>query len=240
MQPYGLPQGTMFVINDLLSNHLSWRVFEKRKVPSLRISYKHFYGMLQKMGRLTRAVTILTRSQFVSTKNFHGTACRLSEIDITQEKLLAEPLIMVDEYDSVTGYETKRDCHLKKNILEYGMLHRAFSVFLFNKQGELLLQQRSNEKITFPGYITNSCCSHPLYDESELDEYKHIGIRRAAKRRLSYELGIPGMQSFAMVTDLEVSQRPIGNLRVPTGHSSSYTVILPPVSGRLAPKSIIP
>ena len=145
------------------------------------------------MGRLTRAVTSVTRSLFVSTRNFHATTCRPSEIDSTQEKLLAEPLILVDEYDCVTGYETKRDCHLKKNIMEYGMLHRAFSVFLFNQQGELLLQQRSNEKITFPGYITNSCCSHPLYDEAELDESKHIGIRRAAKRRLSYELGIPGI-----------------------------------------------
>ena len=149
--------------------------------------------MLLKMSRLTRAATSLTRSLFVSTRIFHATTCRLSEIDTTQEKLLAEPLILVDEYDCVTGYETKRDCHLKKNIMEYGMLHRAFSVFLFNKQGELLLQQRSKEKITFPGYITNSCCSHPLYDEAELDEYKHIGIRRAAKRRLSYELGIPGI-----------------------------------------------
>lgn len=146
------------------------------------------------MGLLTRAVTSLTRSLFVSTRNFHATVCRLSEIDTTQEQLLAEHLIMVDEYDCVTGYETKRDCHLKKNIIEYGMLHRAFSVFLFNKQGELLLQQRSNKKITFPGYITNTCCSHPLYDEAELDEYKHIGIRRAAKRRLSYELGIPDNQ----------------------------------------------
>lgn len=158
--------------------------------------------MLRRMGRLTRAATILTRSLFLSTRNFHATACRLSEIDSTQEKLLSEPLIMVDEYDCIRGNETKRDCHLKKNILEYGMLHRAFSVFLFNKKGELLLQQRSNEKITFPGYITNSCCSHPLYNESEMEEYNHIGIRRAAKRRLSYELGIPGKRRLPVITDL--------------------------------------
>lgn len=145
------------------------------------------------MGRLARAATILKRSLFLSNRNFHATACRLSEIDSTQEKLLSEPLIMVDEYDCITGFETKRECHLKKNILEYGMLHRAFSVFLFNKKGELLLQQRSNEKITFPGYITNTCCSHPLHNESEMEEYNHIGIRRAAKRRLFYELGIPGI-----------------------------------------------
>ena len=145
------------------------------------------------MDRLTRAAAVLKRSLLLSSRNFHATTCRLSEnIDKTQEALLEEPLIMVDEYDCVKGYETKRDCHLKKNILEFGMLHRAFSVFLFNKKGELLLQQRSNEKITFPGYITNSCCSHPLHNESELEEYGHLGIRRAAQRRLSYELGIPG------------------------------------------------
>jgi isopentenyl-diphosphate delta-isomerase len=44
-------------------------------------------------------------------------------------------------------------------------LHRAFSVFLFNEKNELLLQQRAKEKITFPLYWTNTCCSHPLYNE---------------------------------------------------------------------------
>ena len=100
---------------------------------------------------------------------------------------------MVDESDAVKGFETKRDCHLKANIIEHGMLHRAFSVFLFNKKGDLLMQKRSDKKITFPGYITNSCCSHPLHNDEELEEYNNIGIRKAAKRRLSYELGIPGM-----------------------------------------------
>lgn len=54
------------------------------------------------------------------------------------------------------------------------------------------MQQRSDEKITFPGYITNTCCSHPLHNDEELEEYQNIGVKRAAKRRLSYELGIPG------------------------------------------------
>lgn len=98
---------------------------------------------------------------------------------------------MVDEADAVKGYETKRDCHLKANIIEHGMLHRAFSVFLFNGKRELLMQQRSDKKITFPGYITNTCCSHPLHNDEEMEEYGNIGVRKAAKRRLSYELGIP-------------------------------------------------
>ncbi|KAM7438826.1 isopentenyl-diphosphate delta-isomerase idi1 [Porites harrisoni] len=113
------------------------------------------------------------------------------EIDSSQAKFLEEPLIMVDEADAVKGYETKRDCHLKANIIEHGMLHRAFSVFLFNGKRELLMQQRSDKKITFPGYITNTCCSHPLHNDEEMEEYGNIGVRKAAKRRLSYELGIP-------------------------------------------------
>lgn len=115
------------------------------------------------------------------------------EIDSSQAKFLEEPLIMVDEADAVKGYETKRDCHLKANIIEHGMLHRAFSVFLFNGKRELLMQQRSDKKITFPGYITNTCCSHPLHNDEELEEYGNIGVRKAAKKRLSYELGIPGV-----------------------------------------------
>ncbi|PRD33229.1 UNVERIFIED_CONTAM: Isopentenyl-diphosphate Delta-isomerase 1 [Trichonephila clavipes] len=72
----------------------------------------------------------------------------------------------------------------------FRLLHRAFSVFLFNTKGELLLQQRSDAKITFPGYYTNTCCSHPLYIDSELEEIKALGVKRAAQRRLSIELGI--------------------------------------------------
>jgi isopentenyl-diphosphate delta-isomerase len=96
-----------------------------------------------------------------------------------------------------------------------GMLHRAFSVFLFNSKGELLLQQRASEKITFPDYWTNTCCSHPLYVPDELPEENNtgslivfpigwenlqclqrtyaalnIGVRVAARRKLEHELGI--------------------------------------------------
>ncbi len=78
--------------------------------------------------------------------------------------------------------------------IDKGMLHRAFSVFLFNKEGKLLLQQRADEKITFPGYYTNTCCSHPLATPDERDETGHIGVRRAAQRKLAHELGIPTEQ----------------------------------------------
>lgn len=69
-------------------------------------------------------------------------------------------------------------------------LHRAFSVFLFNSKYELLLQQRSATKVTFPLVWTNTCCSHPLYRESELIEENYAGVRNAAQRKLFDELGI--------------------------------------------------
>jgi len=111
------------------------------------------------------------------------------EMDKTQVGLLKELCILVDSKDKPIKAETKENCHLMKNINQ-GMLHRAFSVFLFNTKGELLLQQRSDAKITFPGYFTNTCCSHPLYTKEELEESNALGIKRAAQRRLFQELGI--------------------------------------------------
>ncbi len=70
------------------------------------------------------------------------------------------------------------------------MLHRAFSVFLFNSSGELMLQQRAGCKITFPLRWTNTCCSHPLFGTNEVDEAEAIGVKRAAIRKLEHELGI--------------------------------------------------
>ena len=70
------------------------------------------------------------------------------------------------------------------------MLHRAFSVFLFNSEGKLLLQQRAHSKITFPLMWTNTCCSHPLHVADELEAANQIGVKRAAQRKLFQELGI--------------------------------------------------
>lgn len=117
----------------------------------------------------------------------------LSNLDATQVSLLKEECILVDENDRVIGSESKKNCHLNSNI-RAGMLHRAFSVFLFNTKGELLLQQRATAKITFPECFTNTCCSHPLYHPSELEEEGNVGVRRAAQRKLKHELGIPNDQ----------------------------------------------
>ena len=109
--------------------------------------------------------------------------------DKIQEKLLQEKCIVINDHDEVIGEATKRECHLNSNI-EKGMLHRAFSVFLFNNNNDLLLQQRSDAKITFPGRFTNTCCSHPLSYPQELENKDFIGIKRAAQRKLHHELGI--------------------------------------------------
>jgi len=94
----------------------------------------------------------------------------------------------VDEDDNVTGSDTKRGCHARHQG-EIPKLHRAFSVFLFNTSNELLVQQRSDVKVTFPNYFTNTCCSHPRYNKVEMDGVE--GAKIAARRRLKFELGIP-------------------------------------------------
>ena len=85
--------------------------------------------------------------------------------------------------------------HLMENINK-GLLHRAFSAFVFRpSDGKLLLQQRATEKITFPDMWTNTCCSHPLDDfEEEKIEAEQLGVRVAASRKLEHELGIPRAQ----------------------------------------------
>ncbi len=82
--------------------------------------------------------------------------------------------------------------HLMTNI-EKGLLHRAFSCFLFDDQNRLLLQQRATQKITFPDMWTNTCCSHPLGIPGETGSNlpdSVDGVKRAAQRKLDHELGI--------------------------------------------------
>ena len=88
----------------------------------------------------------------------------------------ADLLILVDEQDRELGHLDKASCHDGA-----GILHRAFSVFIFNDRGELLLQQRAAGKRLWPGYWSNSCCSHPRAGEE---------LAEATGRRLVEELGI--------------------------------------------------
>jgi isopentenyl-diphosphate delta-isomerase len=88
---------------------------------------------------------------------------------------MQEQVILVDELDNAIGTMEKMEAH------EKGRLHRAFSVFIFNDKGELLLQQRALTKYHSAGLWTNTCCSHPRPNESTID---------AANRRLEEEMGL--------------------------------------------------
>ena len=87
-----------------------------------------------------------------------------------------ESLILVDEADREVGHLDKVRCHQGR-----GVLHRAFSLLIFNGAGDLLLQQRSRAKRLWPLYWSNSCCSHPRRAES---------MESAIHRRLYEELGL--------------------------------------------------
>lgn len=114
----------------------------------------------------------------------------LADADPEQVRLMTERVILVDKDDQVTGSETKVDSHLVANDLP---LHRAFSLFLFDTNGRMLLQKRAAAKVTFPSHWTNAVCSHPLYQPAELGELDNgsasRGAARAAVRKISHELG---------------------------------------------------
>ena len=86
-----------------------------------------------------------------------------------------EKVILVDKNDNQVGLMPKLEAH------EKGILHRAFSVFIFNSKYELLLQKRASSKYHSGGLWTNTCCSHPREGED---------ILNAANRRLDEEMGI--------------------------------------------------
>ena len=86
-----------------------------------------------------------------------------------------EPLVLVDEHDRETGFLVKASAHHGQ-----GILHRSFSLFVFNADGELL-QQRAEGKRLWPGYWSNTCCSHPRRGET---------METAIHRRLAEELGM--------------------------------------------------
>lgn len=89
-----------------------------------------------------------------------------------------EKIAVVDMNDKIIGYEEKMYVH------ELGIPHRAFSILLFNKNNEVLLQRRALNKYHSPGEWTNTCCSHQRKNETLL---------QAANRRLKEELGIEGV-----------------------------------------------
>jgi isopentenyl-diphosphate delta-isomerase len=91
-------------------------------------------------------------------------------------------VILVDDQDREVGTIDKMSAH------EQGLLHRAFSVLVFNSKNELLLQKRAATKYHSGGLWSNTCCSHPLPGEN---------IHETVRRKLMYEMGIEAMPVFA-------------------------------------------
>lgn len=120
-----------------------------------------------------------------------------------------DTVLVLDNDDNVIGSASKKESHVFSPDTPRGVLHRAFSVFLFEEEedGEgggggggprLLLQKRASTKITFPNVWTNTCCSHPLHGmiPDEVDGPGDVssgmahGVKNAAIRKLGHELGV--------------------------------------------------
>jgi len=108
-----------------------------------------------------------------------------------------EQLVLVDADDRELGFLSKEACHQGS-----GRLHRAFSVFLFNSRGELLLQQRSAAKPLWPLHWANSCCSHPRRGES---------VEDAVHRRLAEELSLSAEVRFLYKFEYRASYGQVGS-----------------------------
>lgn len=103
----------------------------------------------------------------------------MGDEEFTQDPVVssdADELILVDSHDREVGYLNKAHCHDGD-----GVLHRAFSLFVLDRDGRILLQRRADDKRLWPGYWSNACCSHPRRGEEAAE---------AVERRASEELGI--------------------------------------------------
>lgn len=98
----------------------------------------------------------------------------------------SEELILVDADDNPIGYLDKARCHDGD-----GLLHRAFSLFIFDTDGRLLLQQRAPGKRLWGGYWSNSCCSHPRRSET-----MEVAIRRRQLQELGLECSLQFLYKF--------------------------------------------
>ncbi len=118
----------------------------------------------------------------------------------TQDKTVSfddEMLILVDDNDQVTGYADKEACHE-----DDGVLHRAFSIFIFNDKKQLLMQKRSGQKKLWPLTWSNSCCSHPRKGET---------YEEATRRRLREELGFSTSLEFLFKFEYQANYKHVGS-----------------------------
>jgi isopentenyl-diphosphate Delta-isomerase len=105
---------------------------------------------------------------------------------------MEEQVILVDEQDCPIGVAEKMQAHRD------GLLHRAFSIFVINSKGELLLQKRSRSKYHSGGLWTNTCCSHPRPEETT-----EVGARRRLQEEMGFSCDLREIFSFAYQANLD-------------------------------------
>ena len=110
----------------------------------------------------------------------------IGEQSATQVSFPDETLILVDEQDQAVGQASKIDCHLGD-----GKLHRALSLHVVTSDGQVLLQRRSAQKMLWPGFWSNSCCSHPRAGEDIAD-----AVRRRAREELGLDVEAEYLYKF--------------------------------------------
>lgn len=100
-----------------------------------------------------KCFTILRSESIITRKLNTWDGSGLNQHDLMHK----DECLIVDENDAIIGHASKYDSHRFTADNERGLLHRAFSVFLFNSSGKLLLQKRAAHKVTFPNVWTNTC-----------------------------------------------------------------------------------
>lgn len=108
-----------------------------------------------------------------------------SETSDSEDVLITDQIVLLDTNLLPTGSADKLISHHANTPL-----HLAFSIYLFNKNGELLVTRRAASKKVWPGVWTNSCCGHPMPEES---------LEQAVLRRCDYELGITKLEKIKMI-----------------------------------------
>lgn len=215
------------------------QIHQPPSFPSMS-SYEQVVKALDESSILTRWSDITPLAKTTGLLTSAGSASSEEAVfeghDEEQIRLMEELCIVLDYNDVPVGAGTKKLCHLMDNINE-GLLHRAFSVFLFREDGKLLLQQRADEKITFPNMWTNTCCSHPLCVKSELGPGNFLelssaveGAKTAAQRKLFHELGIPALDcpigAFQFLTRIHYKSASGGEESKWGEHEIDYILIL--------------
>jgi isopentenyl-diphosphate delta-isomerase len=125
-------------------------------------------------------------------------------------------VILVNEFDDEIGVMEKLEAHQK------GLLHRAFSIFVFNDKNEMLLQKRALTKYHSGGLWTNTCCSHPSENESILE----AGIRRL-KEEMNYQADLHPSFSFIykVALDNDLTEHELDHVLI--GRSNSNPILNP-------------